>query len=92
MLRSGIKASDVSEQMIAAHLDTANVPDPDLVIVTGGEKGTADFLLWQAAYAEYDFVDVCWPEFTSAHFDASLLKLQSRDRRFGGVPTATAAE
>lgn len=67
----------------ARHLDTHNLPDPDLVIRTSGEKRISNFLLWQSAYAEYAFVDPCWPEFSTEDFMSCLKDFESRERRFG---------
>ena len=66
-------------------LDTAGLPDPDLVIRTSGETRVSNFLPWQAAYAEYEFTPTLWPDFTPAHLAAILDRFGQRDRRFGGV-------
>ena len=77
--------SDVSEALISSRLDTFDLPDPDLVIRTSGECRTSNFLLWQTAYAEYEFVDVNWPDFTPQIFAQLLENFMARDRRFGAV-------
>ena len=59
------------------------MPDPDLIIRTSGEQRLSNFLLWQAAYAELVFLDVLWPDFDQAHFDAALEEFARRERRFG---------
>jgi undecaprenyl diphosphate synthase len=68
-----------------ARLDTADIPDPDLVIRTSGEQRLSNFLLWQAAYAELVFLPIYWPDFDHAAFQAALAQYASRERRFGGV-------
>lgn len=80
----------IDENAISAQLDTAPFPDPDLVIRTSGEMRLSNFLLWQAAYAEFVFLPMAWPEFDEAAFDAALAEFAARDRRFGGL-TAGAA-
>lgn len=80
-----LQADDVNEALIAARLDTGGLPDPDLVIRTSGECRTSNFLLWQTAYAEYEFVDVNWPDFTPEIFAELLENFMERDRRFGTV-------
>ena len=69
--------------MVGAHLYTAGQPDVDLLIRTGGEQRTSNFLLWQSAYAELVFSPVLWPDFTEADLDAALEEFASRHRRFG---------
>ncbi len=85
LLRSGVAAEDITEAHIAKHLDTNGIPDPDLVIRTSGEQRISNFLLWQAAYAEFVFTDVLWPDFTRADLEAAILEFQRRDRRFGNL-------
>ena len=75
----------VTEEMIAGHLQTAGVPDPDLLIRTSGEHRVSNFLLWQIAYSELYFTPVLWPEFRRAHLYQAILDYQARHRRFGGV-------
>lgn len=75
---------EVDEQHFAEHLYTAGQPDVDLLIRTGGDRRTSNFLLWQAAYAELVFVDCFWPDFTVDHLDAALTDYERRERRFGG--------
>lgn len=77
-------ASPVDEQAFASCLDTAGIPDPDLIIRTSGELRLSNFLLWQAAYAEFYFSDVLWPDFDKAEFDKALASFSKRDRRMGG--------
>ncbi len=78
----------VTEALISSRLDTAGLPDPDLVIRTSGETRTSNFLPWQAAYAEYEFTGTLWPDFSPAELAAILARFGNRDRRFGGVATA----
>ena len=66
-------------------LDTAGLPDPDVIIRTSGEQRISNFLLWQAAYAEFVFSEVMWPDFGDAEFDAALNEFAGRERRYGGV-------
>ena len=75
----------VDEQTIARGLFAPDLPDPDLLIRTGGEQRLSNFLLWQAAYTELYFTDVPWPEFTPAHLFEAMASYQARERRFGGV-------
>jgi undecaprenyl diphosphate synthase len=76
---------DVDAETLARFLDTHVLPDPDLVIRTSGEARISNFLLWQSAYAEYEFVDTLWPDFTRAEFARVLAGYGARDRRFGAV-------
>ncbi|WP_394694678.1 isoprenyl transferase [Hyphobacterium sp.] len=88
-VKSGaINPDAVDENAFAAFLDTAGMPDPDLLIRTSGEHRTSNFLIWQAAYAELVFLDVLWPDFSAEHFKAALDEYASRQRRFGGVNAA----
>ncbi len=73
----------VDETTLAGFLDTHVLPDPDLVIRTSGEARISNFLLWQSAYAEYDFVDTLWPDFTPEDFARCLNRFDARHRRFG---------
>jgi undecaprenyl diphosphate synthase len=72
------------EEIFASCLDTAGIPDPDLIIRTSGELRLSNFLLWQAAYAEFYFSDVLWPDFDKAEFDKALASFSKRERRMGG--------
>ncbi len=76
-------ASDVTEEVFSSFLDTAELPDPDLIIRTSGEKRISNFLLWQAAYAELYFTDTLWPDFDERDLLEALLDYQGRQRRFG---------
>lgn len=79
----GLKAEDIDEEQIRARLYTADGPDLDLLIRTGGEQRISNFLIWQAAYAELYFTDVLWPDFAPATLDAALAEFARRSRRFG---------
>ncbi len=87
IVRAAAKAAadgEVTEQAIAAHLDTADLPPLDLLIRTSGEVRLSNFLLWQSAYAEMMFVDTLWPDFTPEHLQRALAEFEGRDRRYGG--------
>ena len=77
--------SDITEQVISDHLDTAGYPDPDLLIRTSGEQRLSNYLLWQIAYSEFYFAEVCWPDFNEAELDKALAAYNNRDRKFGGL-------
>ena len=85
IMRSGIAPEDVTEELIQAHLDTAGLPDLDLVIRTGGEMRLSNFLLWQAAYAEYYSTPICWPDFGREELYQAFAEFGRRVRRFGGL-------
>jgi undecaprenyl diphosphate synthase len=78
-----IDPQDLDEPMLERHLYTAGMPDPDLIIRTSGEHRLSNFLLWQAAYAEFVFPDVLWPDFGAAHFADAIAAYATRERRFG---------
>lgn len=77
----------ITDETFPRYLDTYFLPDPDLVIRTSGEARISNFLLWQSAYAEYEFVPTLWPDFTAAEFADVMARYGLRDRRFGGVKT-----
>ncbi|AXX99755.1 di-trans,poly-cis-decaprenylcistransferase [Profundibacter amoris] len=81
-----LKPEDVDEETLPHFLDTCVLPDPDLVIRTSGEARVSNFLLWQSAYSEYEFIDTLWPDFTPDIFAEVLAKYGTRERRFGAVP------
>ncbi len=90
-LASGeISAADISPELISQNLDTSGIPDPDLLIRTGGEQRISNFLLWQCAYTEFVFVDEFWPDFSHEIFARALDDFNSRDRRFGGIEAQSA--
>lgn len=86
LMRDGVQASDVDEALFSPYLYTADIPDPDLVIRTGGEIRLSNFLLWQVAYAELYFTPVLWPDFTREEVDKALMTYKERQRRFGSMP------
>jgi undecaprenyl diphosphate synthase len=77
--------SDVDERVVAEHLYTAGMPDPDLVIRTAGEMRISNFLLWQVSYSEIWVTDKCWPEFDEPELHRALADFSRRERRFGGL-------
>jgi len=80
-----IKPEDINEDVFAAALDLPDIPDPDLIIRTSGEKRISNFLLWQSAYSEFVFLDTLWPDCTEKDFYAALDEYATRQRRFGKV-------
>jgi len=78
-----LKPEDITEQLLSAHLNTANMPDPALMIRTGGEYRVSNYLLWQLAYAELYFSPKLWPDFFKEDLFAAILDYQKRERRFG---------
>ena len=76
---------DITDESVGFYLDTRYLPDPDLVIRTSGEKRISNFLLWQSAYAEYEFVPTLWPDFTADDFADIVLGVGNRHRRYGAV-------
>jgi undecaprenyl diphosphate synthase len=81
-----IDPEKVDAETLARFLDTYVLPDPDLVIRTSGEARISNFLLWQSAYAEYEFIDTLWPDFSAAIFASIISQFGARERRFGAVP------
>ena len=79
-----LEVSDITEELISDHLDSAGTPDPELIIRTSGELRTSNFLLWQSAYSEYYITDKLWPDFTIDDLKDAIKAYQNRDRRFGG--------
>ena len=76
---------DITEETFSSYLDTAEIPDPDLLIRTSGEERLSNFLLWQLAYTEFYFADVHWPDFTKEELAKAIEAYNRRDRRYGGV-------
>lgn len=83
-----LREADIDADLLSSYLDTSDVPDPDLIIRTSGEQRLSNFLLWQAAYSEFVFLPVLWPDFDREAFAAALAEFAARDRRFGGVTEA----
>lgn len=77
--------SEITEDMISGHLDTHYMPDPDLLIRTSGELRLSNYLLWQLAYTEFYFTDVCWPDFDKDELIKAIQYYNGRERRYGGV-------
>jgi undecaprenyl diphosphate synthase len=77
--------TDITPERFASYLDTADLPDPDLLIRTSGELRLSNFLLWQLAYSEFVFVDTYWPDFSRETLEAAIAEFQQRTRRFGGL-------
>lgn len=78
-----LKESDITEDLISSYLTTKNIPDPDLLIRTGGECRISNFLMWQLSYSELYFTDTYWPEFRAESLHKAIVEFQSRERRFG---------
>ena len=80
-----LSAEDIDEEMISSNLYTANQPDPDIIIRPSGEYRLSNFMIWQAAYSEFWYSDVLWPDFTEEHLISVLRDYEKRNRRFGGI-------
>ena len=87
--KKGILTGEVTEETISSYLDTAGIPDPDLLIRTSGELRLSNYLLWQLAYTEFYFTDVPWPDFKKKELVKAIEKYNERDRRYGGVKEDT---
>ena len=85
IIRDGIPADEVDEQLLARYMYTAGQPDPDLIIRTGGDLRTSGFMLWQSAYTEYYITPTFWPDFGREELYEALVAFGQRDRRFGGI-------
>ena len=85
-----IDPADITPAVLANHLDTAGIPDPDLLIRAGGEQRLSNYLLWQCAYTEFVFTGEYWPDFTREVFERAIAEYQARDRRFGGIKVQSA--
>lgn len=85
IVAEGIRPEEITEEVIADHLDTAGIPDPDLLIRTSGELRLSNYLMWQLAYTEFYFTDVPWPDFRKEELEKAIEKYNQRDRRYGGV-------
>ena len=79
------RPEDLDEAMFSNYLDSAGIPDPELIIRPSGEERLSNFLLWQCAYSEFYFTDALWPDFDEAELDKAIEAFRARDRRFGGV-------
>lgn len=85
-----LQVSDIDQNLISQSLQTAHLPDPDLIVRTSGESRLSNFLLWQAAYSELYICDTLWPDFNEADLDAAIAHFNSRERRFGKTGRQTA--
>ena len=85
MMAERVEPFQVTPELISKYLDTAGIPDPDLIIRTSGELRLSNFLLWQSAYAELVFLPIYWPDFDRSALEAALDDFQSRKRRYGGL-------
>jgi undecaprenyl diphosphate synthase len=86
-----ITAADITAEAVAAKLDTAGIPDPDLLIRTSGEQRLSNFLLWQTAYTEFVFLDTYWPDFDQGALESAIAQFRARERRFGGLSKRSSA-
>jgi undecaprenyl diphosphate synthase len=86
-----LRPEEITPELFASKLHTSDIPDPDLVIRTSGEQRLSNFLLWQAAYAEFVFLPLLWPDFDRAALEAALAEYKARDRRYGAVSQPAAA-
>lgn len=84
-LSGEIDAQAIDEDMFSNYLETKDIPDPDLLIRTSGEKRISNFLLWQTAYAEFVFTDTLWPDFSETEFETALAEFATRERRYGAI-------
>jgi undecaprenyl diphosphate synthase len=80
-----IKLEDISEEVVASHLYTSNMPDPDIIIRPSGEQRISNFLLWQCAYSEFWYSNIYWPDFKPKDLHRAIYDYQKRDRRYGGL-------
>ena len=85
IVKKGIKAEDITEDVISDNLYTSGMPDPDFIIRPSGEYRLSNYLIWQSAYAEYWFSDILWPDFNPKHLEKAIDEYNRRNRRFGGV-------
>jgi undecaprenyl diphosphate synthase len=92
LVAAGTTPDEITEESLARHLYTHDLPDPDLIVRTSGEVRMSNFLIWQAAYAELFFSPVLWPDFGPDHLLEAVLDYSRRERRFGHVSAAAAAE
>jgi undecaprenyl diphosphate synthase len=83
MMQDGVKPEEINDELVSRYLFTAGIPDPDLIVRTSGEMRTSNFLIWQAAYAEWYVTPTLWPDFDREEFYKALVSYSKRDRRFG---------
>ena len=80
-----LRVDDIDENTVSSMLFTAEMPDPDMIIRTGGEWRLSNYLIWQSAYSEMVVTDIYWPDFSPTEYEKAIIEYQSRDRRFGGL-------
>ncbi|MBM3957495.1 MAG: di-trans,poly-cis-decaprenylcistransferase, partial [Gemmatimonadetes bacterium] len=85
IVKEGVKAEDIDERLFSRYLSSAGIPDPDLIVRTGGDFRISNFMLWQSAYSEYYSTPVLWPDFDEEAIDRALEAYRQRRRRFGRV-------
>ncbi len=85
ILSGKIKKEDIDDKIFEEHLYTKGIPDPDIIIRPSGEQRLSNFLLWQCAYSEFWYSDICWPDFKEEDLRKAIYDFQNRDRRFGGI-------
>jgi undecaprenyl diphosphate synthase len=90
LIADGVPPQDIDEKLFRQYLYTTDFPDVDLVIRTSGEIRSSNFLIWQAAYSEYYFTPVLWPDFNDKYLEKALLTFSQRQRRFGGLQARAA--
>jgi undecaprenyl diphosphate synthase len=89
IIKDGVRAKDVDEELFGSYLYTVGIPDPDLIIRTSGEMRLSNFLLWQSAYSEFYFTETLWPDFGRKEFIAAINEYRGRERRFGALTGKT---
>ncbi len=87
-----ISGDDINQELISKYLQSAFLPNPDLIIRTSNEKRLSNFFLWQSAYSEFYFTEKCWPDFSTNDFDLAIAEYLGRNRRFGKVPSTPTRE
>ncbi len=85
IVKKGYKHNEITEELVSSYLNTAGIPEPELLIRTSGEQRISNFLLWQIAYTEFYFTEVHWPDFNRDEFIKAILEYQNRERRFGKI-------
>jgi len=90
-VKDGKDLKTLTEAELTPYLDTAEIPEPDLVIRTSGEKRISNFLMWQTAYSEFVFTDVLWPDFSKQDLQDAISDFQNRERRFGNLNASEVA-
>lgn len=91
VIENKVKPEELNEDLFSSMLDTAGLPEPDLIIRTSGEQRLSNFLIWQSAYSEFYFTQTLWPDFTEEEFTEAILDFKKRQRRFGKVSEFTGA-